>query len=212
MRSTLVGFVTTAFAVSLAGCGGEKPAPQPADALSQLTRAANEMAAQAKQLAGDSTGGAQRTPVPPVSYKVLLGYLPQSLDDMTAQEPEGETTSAGQWQYSQAKVVFRSTDGSRSAHVGVFDYAHIPMLYLPYQMMLRMKVSRESTKGYERTVEVKGFPAFEKWDKGTGESEISVMVGDRFVVTTSTRGSGEGSARKIVEGIDLKDLAKQSPS
>lgn len=211
MRSTLVGIVTTTFTISLAGCAGEKPTPQPADALSQLTQAANEMAAQAKQLAGGTSGDGQRTPVPPVSYKVLLGYLPQSLDDMAAKEPEGETASAGQWQYSQAKVVFRSTDGSRSAQVGVFDYAHIPILYLPYQMMLRMKVSRESTTGYERTVEVKGFPAFEKWDQNTGESEISVMVGDRFVVTTSTRGSGEGSARTIVEGIDLKDLAKQSP-
>jgi hypothetical protein len=32
-------------------------------------------------------------------------------------------------------------------------------------------------------------------------------VGDRFIVKSDTRGLGEGSARKIVEGLDLKRLA-----
>jgi hypothetical protein len=37
------------------------------------------------------------------------------------------------------------------------------------------------------------------------------LVADRFVVTTTTRGLGEDSARKIAESIDLKGLAGKAP-
>lgn len=51
-----------------------------------------------------------------------------------------------------------------------------------------------------------GYPAFEKWSRN-GNSEIVVLVGDRFMVKSDTRGLGEGSAKKVVEGLDLKGLA-----
>jgi hypothetical protein len=73
-------------------------------------------------------------------------------------------------------------------------------------MMLNMNVARESTEGYEKSVKVKDYPAFEKWSRN-GSSEIVVLVGDRFIVKSDTRGLGEGSARKIVEGLNLKGLA-----
>jgi len=37
------------------------------------------------------------------------------------------------------------------------------------------------------------------------------LVADRFVVTITTRGRGEDSAKKIAERIDLKDLAGKAP-
>ena len=91
---------------------------------------------------------------------------------------------------------------------GIFDYAHIPFLYVPFTMMLNMNVSTESTNGYERSTKVDGYPAFEKWNKD-GNSEMVVLVGDRFIVKAETRGLGEGSAKKIVEDIDLKGLASK---
>jgi hypothetical protein len=73
-------------------------------------------------------------------------------------------------------------------------------------MFLNMNVASESTEGYEKSVKVRGYPAFQKWNK-KGNSEIVVLVGDRFIVKSETRGLGEGSARKIVEKVDLKGLA-----
>src|SRR3546814_1640087 len=57
------------------------------------------------------------------------------------------------WQYSQAEVDFDSQDGSRSVDVGIFDYAHIPFLYLPFNALIGMSVSKESTDGYQRRSE-----------------------------------------------------------
>ena len=130
---------------------------------------------------------------------------------MKGGEPEGETTTAGQWQYSQANVNFSGGDG-QSAEVGIFDYAHISMLVPPLPDALRMKVNQESTKGYTRSGEMDGFPALEEWDKNDKRSEMTVLVGDRFVVSAKMRGGEEGAARQIVDKIDLKGLAKETGS
>jgi hypothetical protein len=34
-----------------------------------------------------------------------------------------------------------------------------------------------------------------------------VLVGERFIVKTDTRGLGDGSARKSVDRLDVKELA-----
>ena len=73
-------------------------------------------------------------------------------------------------------------------------------------MVLNMNVSRESTEGYEKSAKVEGYPALEKWNRN-GSSEIVVLVGDRFIVKADAHGLGEGSARNVVEDMDLDDLA-----
>jgi hypothetical protein len=57
-------------------------------------------------------------------------------------------------------------------------------------------------------VKVEGYPALEKSSKN-GSSEIVVLVGDRFIVKADAHGLGEGSARKVVEDMDLDDLASK---
>jgi hypothetical protein len=191
-------------AIALAGaitaCGDAKPDLD--NPLDQLAAAAEQM----QKAAEGFTTNTNRKPVPPVAFRELIDFLPEKMPGMKADEPKGETTTAGSWQYSQAEVDFRSEDGKRHADVGIFDYAHIPMLYVPFTMVLNMNVARESTEGYEKSVKVGGYPAFEKWSRN-GNSEIVVLVGDRFIVKSDTRGLGEGSAKKIVEQLDLKGLA-----
>jgi len=194
--------LVVALSTSLA-CGGDK---KETSSFSQLTSGLSQMEKAVKGM----SASADRKPVPPVSFKVLLDYLPKSLDDMKAGEPKGETGTYGEWQYSQAEANYRSEDGNKSAKVALFDYAHIPMFYAPLQMMLNMNMNKEGTEGYERSTKIGGFPAFEKWQKNGEQSEVTILVGDRFVVSTTTRGLGEGSAKKIAESIDLKDLAGKS--
>jgi hypothetical protein len=183
---------------SVLACGDADPAPN--NPLAQLTAAAEQMQKAAEGLT------TKRKPVPPVAFRELIDFLPEKISRLKMSEPKGETTTAGSWQYSQAEVEFRSEDGKRRAEVGIFDYAHIPMLYVPFTMILSMNVSRESTEGYEKSMKLSGYPAFEKWSRN-GNSEVVVLVGERFIVKSNTRGMGEGSARKIVESLDLTGLA-----
>jgi hypothetical protein len=202
--------IIIALTSSLTACGGDKGSnvTTTGNPLSQLTSAVGQMEKMSKGM----SEAAARKPVPPVSFKVLIDYLPKSLEGMKADDPKGQTTTAGEWQYSQAENHYRSEGNNKSAQVGLFDYAHIPMLYAPFQMIMNMKMSTESTEGYERSTTIGGFPAHEKWTKDGEENEVTILVADRFVVTTTTRGLGEDSAKKIAESIDLKGLAGKASS
>ncbi len=64
---------------TLAACGGDKGSDtntNPGNSLSQLTSAVSQMEKMSKGLAAS----ADRKPVPPVSFKVLIEYLPQRLE------------------------------------------------------------------------------------------------------------------------------------
>ncbi|MGZ5384242.1 MAG: hypothetical protein ACXWH0_09695 [Acidimicrobiia bacterium] len=204
---TSVAYVI-ALTTGLAACGGDKGPDAKANPMSQVTSAVSQM----EKMTQGMTASANRKPVPPISFKVLIDYLPEEVEGMKAGAPKGETTTMGEWQYSQAETRYRSEDGKQSAKVELFDYAHIPMLYAPFQMMINMNMTKESTEGFERSTKVGGFPAYEKWRSDGEVSEVTVLVADRFVVTTNTRGLGEDSAKKIAESLDLKGLADKAPN
>ena len=184
---------------ALAACGDATPDAN--DPLAQLTSAA-------EQLQKAAEGFSKRKPVPPVAFGELIELLPGKVRGLERQEPKGETTTVGSWRYSQAEVDFRSEDGSRSLDVSIFDYAHIPFLYVPFKAIIGMNVAKESTEGYQRSTEIDGHPGFEEWNRG-GTSEAVVLLGERFIVKAEARGMGEGAARKVLEDMDLDGLAKK---
>jgi hypothetical protein len=188
-------------ALALSGVACGDAAPDPKNPFGQLTEAAEQVQKAAERFT-------RRKPVPPVAFRELIEFLPGKVAGLRRQEPKGETTSVGSWQYSQAEVDFESADRSRRVEVGIFDYAHIPFLYVPINAILGMKVSKESTEGYQRSTEIEGYPGFEEWSRG-GTSEAVVLLGERFVVKAKARGMGEGAARKIVGAMDLDGLAKK---
>jgi hypothetical protein len=212
MRTSARAVVAAASALAFVACGNDQASQDAVAALTQFTKAATEMAQQAAGGAAGLTSDGGAKPVPPVSFKKLIDYLPKNVEGMKASEPEGESASAGpsgQWQYSEAKINFNGEQG-QSANAGIFDYAHISLMYLPYQMLTKMNVNKESTTGYERTTKMDGFPAYEEWNKNSKNSELTVLVGERFIVHTQVEGGGEGAARELMDRIDLKGLSKES--
>lgn len=151
-----------------------------------------------------------KEPVPPVSFKVLMSYLPGSIDGMNLEKPRGESVKWDKWTHSNAEVSFANENGDQRGSINIFDYAYISNLYLPYQMLFKMKYGRESSEGYEKSTELNGMPAFLKWTEENKDNEITVLVGKRFIVTVRTDGMLEGSAAKIAEGMNLSGLAGES--
>jgi hypothetical protein len=195
--------------------GGDQSQADANQAIASLTKAATDLAQGAQQMAGAAAGMTDKNakPVPPVNFKKLIDYLPKNLNGMKGSEPEGQTTTAGPngvWQISAAKVRFSSEQGGVSANAEISDFARNSLLYIPYQMLKGMKINTESTSGYQRTVDFDGFPAYEEWSKSSKRSELTVLVGDRFIVHTEVDGGEEGAAKQVMEKIDLKGLAKES--
>ncbi len=203
----VLGFLSISL---LTACGG---GDQKSD-LEKLSDAAEEMADQAENLADqaqDMTTGMtdDREPQPAVHFKVLMNYLPDGFGDLERGEPRGEKASMGNWTYSSAEVDFTGMDNS-NANVEIFDYAYISMLYASFNMIFKMGFEQESSEGYERTTEIAGSPAIEKWEEAGQHAEATVLVGERFIVTVTTRNLPHDMPRQIIETMDLSGLAKET--
>lgn len=210
LKSFLVLLVFSFFV--LAGCGDSaKEQPQQdskEESASKTEGMPNDLKEMAEMMSGEVTEG--KEPVPPVSFKVLMNYLPKEIPGLKAEKPRGETVQWQKWTHSSASAEFNGETDNQSARVNIYDYAYISNLYLPYQMMFKMKFERESSDGYEKSTELNGMPTFEKWQEEGKDNEVTVLVGKRFIVNVSTNNMPEGSARKIAEGLDFGSLASES--
>ena len=211
-------FLKSFFAISLfsffilMGCG-DKSKDQPQDMNEKESTSSDEKTESGDQDMSQMMGGDlidNKEPVPPLSFKVLMNYLPKEVSGMTSEKPHGETVQWEKWNHSTADVRFSNQSGEQSVKVNIFDYAYINNLYLPYQMMFKMKFERETSDGYEKATKLNDNPAFERWTKESKDNEVTVLVGKRFIVQVETDGMPEGSARKIAEGMDLSGLASES--
>jgi hypothetical protein len=193
-----------AVALIAGGCEKKKEAEENAGAQAGQLDAMSE---NAKQLSDFAQRMESRKPVPPVNFKILLEFLPKSLPDMKPEEPTGETASIGTNSFSYVKQEFRSKNGKQVANIEIYDYAFISSFYMTYQMLMNMGYSRETTTGFEKTLKYGDFPAFERWDSEQKSNEFTVLVAERFIVVIDTQAMDEGSAKSIMDKIDIKKLA-----
>ncbi len=178
------------------------------NAADEMDQAADDMKNAAEEMA-DAFGDSDREPVPPVSFRVLMEYLPETILDFKRENLDGENMTMMNWSYSHAEADYVSKDEAMKVEIEILDYAYISMLYAPYQMMLKMGYKRESMDGYERSTEFKGFPGYEKWNEPDMRGEANVMVADRFIVIVTTEGMPDAMAREIVQVLDLESLSKE---
>lgn len=186
------------------GCGrkeapeseGKELSKNPVAAVAQLQEAAKKAAEAARE-------AQERTPVDPVPFARLIELLPKAPAGFTAEEPTGETTNAMGFEVSQAKRTYRAAEKELS--VSLLDGAFNAPLYAGVTMLAQF--ARESTDGYERGVTLDGNPGVEKWRKGSGRAELTVVLGKRFLVTIESEGAGEGFPRQVWGSLDRARLA-----
>ncbi len=178
------------------------------NAADQMDQAADDMSNVAEEMA-EAFGDSDREPVPPVSFRVLMEYLPETILDLKREDLDGESATMGNWSYSHAEADYVSEDGDMSVEIEIHDYAYISMLYAPYRMMLKMGYERESMDGYERSTEFKGFPGYEKWNEPDMSGEANVLVADRFIVIVTTEGMPDAMTREIIQMLDLESLSSE---
>ena len=169
-------------------------AQKAAEAAAKATEAAGQDVAKGMEdfgkamagLAGAMAGGDGKT-VEPVSFQSLQATLPQ-VPGWEMGKPEGERMTSP-FPFSQTEAAY--TKGDSRIEVKVVDSGFAQMLIAPWSMMLASGYSRETSDGYEKAVTVSGQPAFEKWDSGSKNGELNILVNKRFLVS--------------VEGDDLAD-------
>lgn len=207
-------------AISLApACGSDTP-DTPAEELEQATRdlekaaedlqegSSEGLAALGKALEGVGKAMNEGAKVEPVDFRDLQDLLPNRVDGMDRTDFEGQRGGMGPFKISEATATYEEDD--RRIELHILDPGSMTGIAAFGYAWLSMEIDQESSSGYERTTKFKGYPAHVKFERGAGDdvgdAEMSVVVGERFIVTAEGRNVRVGDLEDAIEDVDLGDL------
>ena len=157
---------------------------------------------------GAAVGGAANAgkKVETVDYKELKALLPESLPGMKRTDATGEKSSAMGMQVSNAEGRYSADNGS-SMRVKITDIGSMTGLAgMAMYAWATVSVDRESDTGYEKTSTISGYKSHEKYDKSSKSGELSVLVGDRFVVEVDGSDVDMDAIKSALGKVDLGKL------
>jgi hypothetical protein len=216
-----IGIVGLALFVSV-GCGkseeekaAEKAAEETKEAAEALQKAAESATAPgaaqglqdfAKAMEGMAGAMSGKTPdgktVEPVSFQSLQTVLPE-VSGWQREQPTGERMTLP-IPFSQAEAAY--TMGDSQIDVKIVDSAFSQMLIAPWAMFLSAGYEKQTSDGYEKSVNVGGNPGFERWDSGNKDGELNLVVAKRFLVTVE--GNNIADTKVLQEFASKVDAAK----
>ena len=95
-----------------------------------------------------------------------------------------------------------------SFHVKITDLGNVSGAMLGgFASWAAIQTESETETGYEKSVQYKGFPAQETYDRETKYGSLNVFVAKRFTVETTGNDVTIEQVRAIVDGLDLAKLA-----
>ena len=208
--------LVTSFALVLTACKSpeQKAAEQ---AVTQLEEASKKMEAAAKSgeanmgdamaALGAAMGAANSgKKVETVDFRELKDMLPASLPGMKRTEASGEKNAAMGMQISTARGSY-SNDQGANATVTITDIGSMSGLAgMATYAWAATEVDRETETGYEKTTRYGRHKAMEKYDRSAKQGEISVMVGDRFVVAAQGNGIDINALKGAIGAVNLGKL------
>lgn len=159
--------------------------------------------AMAKGLAG-AAGDAGVKPVDPVSFRDLQTVMPE-VSGWDREKPTGERMTSP-FSYSQASVTYRK--GDAEIEQKIMDSGFNQLLFTPFSMLMTAGYEKETQDGFERSVNIDGNPGWEKWDSGSKNGELSIVVNKRFLVQLDGHGIDDiKTLREVLDKTDVKKLA-----
>jgi hypothetical protein len=214
IRNAVLLVMSLGFAV--AAC--KSPEQRAAESISNRLDEANRRLDSANKAGGANVGDAMAAmgavlgganagkKVEVVEFRVLKDMLPESLSGMNRTDATGEknaamgmavSTANGSYQNDQGgSIQLKITDiGSMTGLVGMAAYA-----------WAASEIDRETSTGYEKTTKFNGYKAHEKYDNSSKYGELSVLVGDRFVVESQGNSVDMNAIKDALGKVDLGKL------
>lgn len=139
-----------------------------------------------------------------ISFKDLIEYLPDTPRGWTAQKPQGETNSLGDYGISQVSQTFKREDNNKEIKVSIFDGAFNSVLSAPFS--LATGFNRESTEGYNKSITIDEFPGREIYNHLNKEGSLYLLVDNRFLVQIEGSNIEQTDLREWWRSLDRQSL------
>ncbi|MEN6341426.1 MAG: hypothetical protein ABFC89_02595 [Methanospirillum sp.] len=196
-----------------AGCTstptGTKPTTAPTAVGTAVAGTAGTVATTLAAASASSGSSSSGSTVPAVGYARLIPFVPKSAGALKLEgDPMGMTSkdSSGK-EFSWVTGTYTKTgDDKVQASVQIHDLATAES---PLKGMWKSFTAYESTEGYMKSTTVKGFPAWDVYDKNGNTYDMMIGVGDRFIVYVIVEDGTKADLDALVNAIDISGLAAQ---
>ena len=181
------------------------------DKAKQVTQLAKSVEQAQKNLASGDTSGAFGAlfgggeAVQPVDFRKLTDLLPASIPGFERKNAGGEKSGVMGMATSKAEAEYHSDGQSSRIDVSINDLGSVRGLGMLGFNWLSLDIDKENDQGYERTLKYEGYPAYEKFERGSDWSrgEMSVFVADRFIVTVDGNGVSNDAIKDALGLVNL---------
>ena len=162
---------------------------------------ANATAAAAMDTLGTLFGGGKK--VDPLEIDQIKSFLPPTLAGF-AKQGNGTAEKSGFASLMVSKAEANYSDGAKTVNVGISDSGGASGI-MGLAGWAAMQTSKEDDNGSERVSKVNGRLVHEQTRKN-GEDEFEIILGDRFVVSASSRDVKLTQLKTIVSALDLNKI------
>lgn len=203
MKIRILSTLLLASSIIASGCSKkESDAEKAAEAMS---KAVDQMAAQAGNNAAATNGAANKTPGVAIPSKTLSGFLPK----LSGYEPDGEPEvmdmDMNGVKYSHATSKYHGANG-KEINVSIFDYNYIAGLTAAYMGMMNMNMETNDEAWHSE--KIGGFPAWTDWKKKSNEGSVGIVVNDRvFCIVEGHDGATLDELKSAASAINLSGIA-----
>lgn len=139
-----------------------------------------------------------------INFRKLKERMPEKLAGMKRTGHDGQTTGIGNMKVSTANATYKGDD--KSLDISMTDTGGLGMAFGGMAFWSKLEIDKENEDGFERTTEIDGHKAYQKYDKNNKRSEIAVIYDDRILVTLSGRGFTFDEMEDILEDIDGENI------
>lgn len=143
-----------------------------------------------------------------VNFRELQKLIPEKLDGYARTSKGGETAGAMGMTVSTAEATYEK-DG-RKVKLSIIDTGGLGMAMMGLAAWTSVTVDSEDENGYERTGKLNGYKSYEQFRKNGGDSEVNVIVEDRFIIKAESSIQDENQMdelKDLIKALDLSDLA-----
>jgi hypothetical protein len=144
--------------------------------------------------------------VEPAPYQVLQEMLPKRLKGFDRVDMEGSKAGMLGIKISNASATYE--DGDQEVEIHILDGGSLGAILSMADEWADVEFDRSDRNGFERTSTLSGFRCYEKFEK-KGNSELAVIIDDRFLVTADGRVDDFDDLRDMVESLKLKRLQRR---
>jgi hypothetical protein len=163
---------------------------------------ANAAANAAMDTLGTLLGGGKK--VDPLEIDQIKAFLPATLGGF-ARQGNGTAEKSGIAALMVSKAEAEYADGTKRVRIEISDPGGASGL-VGLASWATLQTSKEDDNGSERTSKVNGRMVHEKTSRNGGTDEFDLVLGDRFVVSASSREVKLDQLKSMVAALDLNKL------